>query len=119
MKVSSLIQPLKRDAGRHRTVTDDGYDLVVLSLKITRLTKAHRGRDRRAAVTDVENVVFAFLALWEAAQAARLSQRVEVLGATGQQLVRVSLMANVPDQLVPRRVENVVKRDREFDHTKI
>ena len=32
--------------------------------------------------------------------------------------MRVSLVADVPDNAILRRVENVVQRDRQFDHAK-
>ena len=35
--------------------------------------------------------------------------------AAGEQLVRIALMADVPDELVARRVERVVQRDRQLD----
>ena len=37
------------------------------------------------------------------------------VAAAGQHLVRVGLVADVPDQPVVGRVEDVVQRDREFD----
>ena len=65
-----------------------------------------------------ERVVFAFRALGETAQASALPQRSDPLAPTGQDLVRVGLVADVPDDAVGRRVENVVQRDRQFDHAK-
>ena len=32
--------------------------------------------------------------------------------------MRISLVADVPDDAILRRVENVVQRDRQFDHAK-
>ena len=63
-----------------------------------------------------ERVVFAFRALGETAQASALPQRSDPLAPTGQDLVRVGLVADVPDDAVGRRVENVMQRDRQFDH---
>ena len=47
-----------------------------------------------------EQIVLALFAAQEAAQAAVLPQRVEAVQASGQHLVRVALMAGVPDDLV-------------------
>ena len=55
-------------------------------------------------------------ALAEARQAAGLPQGTNAVAAAGQDLVRIGLMADVPDQPVARRVEHVVQRDGELDH---
>ena len=60
-------------------------------------------------------VVFAFGALGEAGQAAALAQRADPVAPAGQDLVRIGLMADIPDQPVARRVEHVVQRDGQFD----
>ena len=65
-----------------------------------------------------EAVVFAFRALGEAGQAAALTQRPDAVAPPGQDLVRIGLMADVPDQPVVRRVEHVVQRDRQLDDAK-
>ena len=39
--------------------------------------------------------------------------------ATGQNLVRIGLMADIPDQAVIRRVEHVVQGDRQFHRAQI
>ena len=45
-----------------------------------------------------ERVVFALGALGEAGEAAALAQRADAVAAAGQDLVRIGLMADVPDQ---------------------
>ena len=62
-----------------------------------------------------ERVVFALGALGEAGQAVALAQGADAVAAAGQDLVRIGLMADVPDQPVVRRVEDVMQRDRQFD----
>ena len=62
-----------------------------------------------------ERVVFAFRALGEAGEAAALAQRADAVAPAGQDLVRIGLMADVPDDAVARRVEHVVQRDRQLD----
>ena len=63
-----------------------------------------------------ERVVFALGALGEAGEAAALAQRADAVAAAGQDLVRIGLVADVPDQAVARRVEDVMERDGELDH---
>ena len=62
-----------------------------------------------------ERVVFAFGALGEARQPAALAQRTDALAPAGEDLVRISLMADVPDQPVARRVEHPVQSNRQID----
>ena len=62
-----------------------------------------------------ERVVLALGALGEAGQAAALAQRADAVAPAGQDLVRIGLVADVPDQPVARRVEDVVERDRQLD----
>ena len=62
-----------------------------------------------------ERVVFALGALGEAGQPVLLAQRADAVAAAGQDLVRIGLVADVPDQPVVRRVEDVVQRDGQLD----
>ena len=62
-----------------------------------------------------ERIVFALGALGEAGQSAALAQGADAVAAVGEDLVRIGLMADVPDQPVGRRVEHVVQRDRQLD----
>ena len=54
-----------------------------------------------------ERVVFALGALGEAGQAAALAQGADAVAPAGQDLVRIGLVADVPDQPVVRRVEEL------------
>ena len=55
-----------------------------------------------------ERVIFAFRALGETAQASALPESSDPIAPSGQDLVRVGLVANVPDDAIGRRVENIV-----------
>ena len=48
-------------------------------------------------------------------EAALLLDGVELVAAAGEHLVRIGLVADVPDEAVARRVEDVVQRDGELD----
>jgi hypothetical protein len=63
-----------------------------------------------------ERVVFALGALGESGQAAALPERTNAVTPVGQDLVRIALVADVPDQLVSRRVEHIVQRHGKLDH---
>lgn len=62
-----------------------------------------------------ERIVIAFGALGEAGQPAALTERTDTIAAAGDDLVRISLMPDVPDEPVVRCVEHVMQGDRQFD----
>src|SRR5262249_239459 len=53
------------------------------------------------------------------AHPAEAVQRAEPVGATGDDLVRVALVAGVPDDLVARRLEHLVERERQLDGAEV
>ncbi len=63
-----------------------------------------------------ERIVLALGALGEAGQAVALAERADAVAAAGEDLVRIGLVANVPDEAVFGCVEHIVQRDRQFDH---
>ncbi len=63
-----------------------------------------------------ERVVFAFGALGEAGQAPALADGADAVAAAGQNLVRIGLVADVPDHPVPGGVEDVMQGDGQLDH---
>ncbi len=63
-----------------------------------------------------ERVVFAFGPLGEAGKPAAHPQRANAVAPAGQDLVRIGLVTDVPDQAVVRRVEHVVQGNGELDH---
>ena len=62
-----------------------------------------------------ERVVVALAALGEAGQPAALTQRTAAVTPAGDDLVRIGLMADVPDQAVVGGVKGMVKGDGQFD----
>ncbi len=64
-----------------------------------------------------ERVVFAFRPLGETRKSSALAHGAHAVAAAGQDLVRIGLMADIPDHAVGRRVEHVMQRNRQFDHT--
>ena len=80
--------------------------------------KAEARRNRGGAVRRAERVIFAFAALGEAGQAAALPQGADPVAPAGDDLVRIGLVADIPDQPVFGRVEDIVDRHGQFDHAK-
>ena len=65
-----------------------------------------------------ERVIGALGTLGETRQSARLAQGADALAPTGEDFVWIGLMADIPDQSVVGRVENMVDGDRQFDNAK-
>ena len=63
-----------------------------------------------------ETVVFAFGAFGESGQTAALAKGANAVAPAGQNLVRIGLVPDIPDQPVARRIEEVVQRDGQLDH---
>ena len=59
------------------------------------------------------------LALAETAQPAVLPNGVKLLPTSGQQFVGVRLVARIPDDEIPGRVQQVVKGDGQFDDAEV
>jgi hypothetical protein len=64
-----------------------------------------------------ERVVFALRPLGEAGEPAALAQRPDARAPASQDLVRVGLVSDIPDQPVPWRIEHIVQGHGQFDHT--
>src|SRR3569833_380542 len=63
-----------------------------------------------------ERIVIALAAFGEAGQAAAGAQRADAVAPSSENLVWIGLVADVPDQPVARRVEDVMDRGGELDH---
>ena len=66
-----------------------------------------------------EGVVLALVTTREPAYAAQLAQAQHPVAAAGQDLVRIGLVTDIPDQPVMRRVEYIVQRNSQLDRTEI
>ena len=118
MHGAGVVHRLVGHAGRHGAVADHGDHVVLPPVEVPRHRHAEAGRDRGGGMGGPEGVVLALRALGEAREPAALAQGPDPVAAPGEDLVRIGLVADVPDQPVARRVEDVVKRDRELDDPK-
>ena len=112
---AGVVQRFERLARGDRAIADDCDDASLLALRLGRERHADRCADRRARVADAERVVLAFEAARKRREAALVLDRLQSLAPPRQHLVRVRLVAHVPDQAVAGRVEDVVERNRELD----
>ena len=64
-----------------------------------------------------ERIVFALGALGETRQPAALAERADAVAAAGEDLVRIGLVTDVPDEPITRRIEDIMQRHRQLDNT--
>ncbi len=112
---AGVVDRLVGHAGGHCAVADDGDHVVVATVDVAGDGHAETGGNRRRGVRRSEGIVGALRAPGEAGQAAPLAEGADALAATGEDLVRVGLVADVPDQPVARGVEHPVQRHRQLD----
>ncbi len=105
---AGIVHRLVSHAGRHRAVADHGDDVVGFAVEVARHRHAEGGRNRGRGMGSTERVILAFGPLGETGKPAALPQRANAVAPAGQDLVRIGLVADIPDQAVVRRVEHIV-----------
>ena len=111
-----VVHRLIGHARAHRAVADNRDAAAGTPLHPVGHGKAECRADRSRGVRCTERIVFAFRTLGEARKAAALAQGADPVTATGQDLVRIALVPDVPDELVGRRIENIMDGRRKLDH---
>ena len=115
LALADVVERLEAEAARDRRVADDDRDPLHPVAQVAGGREALADREAGAGVAAVEDVVLRLRPTREATHPAELAERPEALVAAGQELVRVGLVAGVPDDPVARRFEQPVERDRELD----
>jgi hypothetical protein len=95
---------------------DDGNDIARRAHVLAGDRHAEAGGNGGRGMTGAERVVFAFGATGKAGKAILLTQRADAVAAAGENLVRVGLMADVPDDAIMRGIENRVQSHGQFDY---
>ena len=111
-----VVHRLIGHARAHRAIADHRDAAAVLALHLVGHGEAQSGADRGRAMRRAEGVVFAFGTLGETRQPAALAQRADAVAATGQDLVRIALVPDIPDEPIGGRIEDVMDRHGELDH---
>ena len=112
---NGVVHRLIGHAGRHRPVADHRDDVVALPARSRATAMPSAAEIEVAAWAAPNGIVFALAALGEAGKAAARAQRMDAVAPAGENLVRIGLMADVPDQPIARRIEDIMERDRQFD----
>ena len=69
-------------------------------------------------MSSTKRIIFALAAFGETGKASFLAQGADSVTATCQDLVRIALVADIPDDAVMRRVKDVMKGNCQFDNAK-
>ena len=97
---AGIVHRLIGHAGRHRAISDHRDDIATFVLQVARDRHAKPGRDRGGRMRGAERIVLALGALGEPGQAAALAERADTIAPAGDDLVRIGLVSDVPDQPV-------------------
>ncbi len=115
LQPAGVVQRLVGDAAGERAVADHRDDLAVLADALPHgLLEADRVADRGGGVAGAHDVVLGLEHRAERRQPLVLADAAEVGATPGQDLVRIGLVADVPEDLVPGRVEHAVQRHRQL-----
>src|SRR5512147_1980777 len=114
-----MVQSLQRHPSGHGAIPDHAHNLMFLAQLLTSPDHAERSGDPCACVPGIERIVFTFFPLTEPAQPAVLPQRMKLLPASSEKLMRITLIAGIPDDLVGGRIQEIMQRNRQFYDTQV
>jgi hypothetical protein len=115
LALADVVESLERQAAHQCRVAHDDRDPLQPVAEVAGLGEPFRDRQARPGMTAIEDVVRRFRATREPADAIELTERPEPLEPSGQELVRVGLVARVPDDPIAWRLEQPMERDGQFD----
>ena len=117
LQMSGVVQRLKRHTRRHRAIANHRDRIAGVTAQIGRHHEPKRRRDRGGTVRRPERIIGRLRPFGEPRQPAFGAQRTDTVAPSGQDLVRITLMAHVPDDLVARRIKNRMQGDGQLHHT--
>src|SRR5579884_4310182 len=109
---TSIIDSFQGHAASQSAITNNSDHLVMLALQVTRGSQAKCSRDRGAGMAGTKDIIWTFIAAQVTRKATKLANSMKLLAATGQKFMHISLMPDVPDQQILRRVESIVQGNR-------
>src|SRR5690606_14417621 len=104
-----MIQDLKSYPACQSTIANHG-NVLPIAFSLVRGGHSHSQsrRYRRRRVADTKSVINTLFALGKARNSAHQTIGMKHLPTTGQNLVSVSLMTHIKNQLIVRRIEHVM-----------
>ena len=115
-----VIQGLEHDAAWQRPVADHRDGMAIsFAEKLVAAVQSEHGRDAASGMARHEQIVGAFVRIRVAHQSAAGANRGKLAVAAGDELVRINLMAGVPNQAVAAEVERRVQGQAELDNAQV
>ena len=119
-QAAGVVESLEDDSRRQGAVADDRDRVVVaLAEKLVADLEAQRTRDAAAGVAGHEQVVSALVGIGITHEAAARADGVEIRIAARDQLVRINLVAGVPDEAVLAEIEGQVQGQAQLDDAQV
>ena len=106
-------------AGGQRTVADDGHSFALAACLFGRHGHAKGGRNAGGGMGGAESVVNTFFAARKPTQAAHLAQGAHLVQAAREHFVGISLMTDVPNESIFRRVVDVMQGNGQLNRAQI
>ncbi len=116
IEIATVMQRFVCHAAGQTAVADHRDDLACVPFALCRKRHAERGGNRCGRMADAEGIELAFLAFGKRCEAILLLDRGNAIAAASEDLVRVALVTDIPDQPVGRRVVKVMQGHGQFDH---
>src|SRR5260370_40389393 len=114
-----IIKRFVADSAGKRGVARHDYDVLVASLQIAPDRHAQPSGTRRPRMTGTIAIVLAFRPQKKTIQATVLPHPGKAIEPPGKHFMHVTLMTDIHDKSVPRRVEDAMQRNGQLDHAEI
>ena len=115
LALADVVERLERQAAHQRGIADDDRDPLEPVAQVARLGQPLRDGQTCPGMAAIEHVVRRLGPPREAADAVELAESPEPLETPGQELVRIGLVAGIPDDAIAGRLEQAVEGDRELN----
>ena len=117
--IRGIVQTLEGHSSGQCSVADDRHYRVVLPRDLSCLSQSKPGRNRCRAVPRIKAVRSTLTALRKTADSSELPKRRKRFFSSGQNLVGVGLMSDIPDNLILRQCKGQMQCHGKLDHTQI
>ena len=112
-----MIQSFKGHSRSHGTIANNRYYISIFFFFVFgSYSHAHSGADGCRAVAHTKGIVLTLTSFWKPADAFVFAVGVKNLFSTCKNFVTISLMAHVPNQLIVRRIVNVMQGNGHLYH---
>ena len=118
-RLGDVIERFEGDAVRQRRITENGHDVFIAAELIAGRADSQRGLQGRAGVRRAIAIVLALAPHGKTADSFRAANRVETVFAPGQQFVNITLVTDIPDELIFGSAKDVMEGEGQLDHAEV